>query len=128
MEGTHTGPSDYRFAVFHQPNTKFPSNVAKMLGFSKEQIATGLLSPVIGNTYAGAALVGLSAVLDVAEPGDKILVTSFGSGAGSDAFAIEVTEAVLKRRGNAPFTQDYINRRTEIDYGMYVRMRRKLAK
>jgi hydroxymethylglutaryl-CoA synthase len=128
MDGTNTEPSDYRFAVFHQPNTKFPTNVSKMLGFNKEQIKTGLLSPVIGNTYAGAALVGLSAVLDVAEPGDKILVTSFGSGAGSDAFAIQVTDAILARRENAPFTQDYINRRTEIDYGMYVRMRRKLAK
>jgi hydroxymethylglutaryl-CoA synthase len=127
LEGTHSQPSDYRFAVFHQPNAKFPQNVAKMLGFSKEQIETGLLSPMIGNTYAGAALIGLAAVLDVAEPGNRILVTSFGSGAGSDAFAIRVTDAILERRGKAPFTQDYIRRRTEIDYGMYVRLRRKLA-
>ena len=99
-----------------------------MLGFSTEQIETGLLAPVIGNTYAGAALIGLTAVLDIAKPGDRILMVSFGSGAGSDAFAIGATEAILKRRGNAPFTQDYIARRTEIDYGMYVRMRGKLAK
>ena len=36
--------------------------------------------PVIGNTYAGAALIGLTAILDVAEPGDRILMVSFGSG------------------------------------------------
>jgi hydroxymethylglutaryl-CoA synthase len=87
----------------------------------------GLLSPVIGNTYAGAALVGLTAVLDIAEPGDKILVTSYGSGAGSDSFVLTVQDALLERRGAALSTQDYIARRTEIDYGTYVRFRGKIA-
>jgi hydroxymethylglutaryl-CoA synthase len=82
---------------------------------------------VIGNTYAGAALIGLTAVLDVAEPGDKILMVSFGSGAGSDAFSIVVTDSITERRERAPKTQDYIARRTEIDYGTYVRYRGKLA-
>jgi hydroxymethylglutaryl-CoA synthase len=101
--------------------------VAAQLGFSKEQIAPGLLVSVIGNTYAGAALIGLTGILDVAEPGDKILMVSFGSGAGSDAFAIRVTDAILERRDRAPKTQEYIARRTEIDYGTYVRYRGKLA-
>ncbi len=127
MDATGTTPADYQFAVFHQPNTKFPQRVAGMLGFSKEQIAAGLLVPVIGNTYAGASLVGLSAVLDIAKPGDKILMVSFGSGAGSDAFAIRVTDAILERQHKAPCTQDYIARRTEINYATYTRMRGKLA-
>ncbi|RPI33362.1 MAG: hydroxymethylglutaryl-CoA synthase [Chloroflexota bacterium] len=127
MEATGTTPSDYRYAVFHQPNVKFPQKAASMLGFSKEQIASGLLVGVIGNTYAGAALIGLTAILDVAQPGDRILMVSFGSGAGSDAFAIEVTGAILERRDRAPKTRDYIARRTEIDYATYVRYRGKLA-
>ena len=92
LDATGTTPEDYRFAVFHQPNTKFPQRVAEMLGFKKEQIATGLLVPVIGNTYAGAAIIGLTAILDMAEPGDRIFMVSFGSGAGSDAFVLTVTE------------------------------------
>jgi hydroxymethylglutaryl-CoA synthase len=127
MGEMHTTAADYQWAVFHQPNTKFPQRVAKMLGFTKEQIAPGLLVPVIGNTYAGAAIIGLSAILDLAKPGDHILAVSFGSGAGSDAFDITVTEALLARRDRAPKTQDYIARRTEIDYGTYVRYRGKLA-
>ena len=54
-------------------------------------------------------------------------MVSFGSGAGSDAFAITVTDAILERRRRAPLTQEYITRRTPIDYAMYVRMRGKLA-
>jgi hydroxymethylglutaryl-CoA synthase len=127
MEATGTTPQDYQYAIFHQPNTKFPQRVGADLGFNKEQIAPGLLVPVIGNTYAGSSLIGLSATLDIAKPGDLILMVSFGSGAGSDAFMIRVTEALLGRRERAPQTKDYIARRTEIDYAMYVRMRGKLV-
>jgi hydroxymethylglutaryl-CoA synthase len=127
MQATNTIPANYQWAVFHQPNTKFPQKVASMLGFSKEQIAPGLLVPVIGNTYAGSALIGLTGILDIANPGDRILVVSFGSGAGSDAFAMRVTEKLPERRDLAPKTSDYIARRTEIDYGTYVRFRGKLA-
>ncbi len=120
-------PDDFAYAVFHQPNAKFPQRVAKMLGFRPEQIAPGLLVPRIGNTYSGSALVGLTAVLDIAQPGERIFVTSFGSGAGSDAMVLTVTEAITERRERAPRTEDYIARRTPIDYGLYVRYRGKLA-
>ncbi|MBP1702134.1 MAG: hydroxymethylglutaryl-coenzyme synthase family protein, partial [Chloroflexi bacterium] len=121
MDATQTTAADYKYAIFHQPNTKFPQRAATMLGFNMEQIATGLLVPVIGNTYAGAAIIGLTAVLDIAEPGDRILMVSFGSGAGSDAFSITVTDAVRERRDKAPHTTDYITRRTQIDYATYAR-------
>jgi hydroxymethylglutaryl-CoA synthase len=127
MDGLGSQASDYRWAVFHQPNAKFPQRAASLLGFTPEQIAPGLLSPVIGNTYAGAAIIGLTAILDQAAPGDRILMVSFGSGAGSDAFDITVTDRLTERRGKAPLTRDYIARRTEIDYATYARLRGKIT-
>jgi len=127
MDALGTKPSDYTWAIFHQPNAKFPQRTASLLGFAPDQIKPGLLSPVIGNTYAGAAIIGLTATLDVAQPGDRILMVSFGSGAGSDAFDITVTDKLPGRRDKAPKTQDYIARRTEIDYSMYARLRGKIA-
>ncbi|GAB4484111.1 MAG: hydroxymethylglutaryl-CoA synthase [Anaerolineales bacterium] len=127
MEELGLSAKDYRWAVFHQPNTKFPQRAAQMLGFTPEQIAPGLLSPVIGNTYSGAAIIGLTAILDIAEPGDRILMASFGSGAGSDAFDITVTDKLPGRRDLALKTQDYIARRTEIDYATYTRYRGKIT-
>jgi hydroxymethylglutaryl-CoA synthase len=127
MEASGTAARDYTWAIFHQPNTKFPQRVAAQLGFTKEQIEPGLLVPVIGNTYAGAALIGLTATLDVAKAGDRILMVSFGSGAGSDAFDITVTDNLASRRDLATKTMDYVARRTEIDYATYVRYRGKLA-
>jgi hydroxymethylglutaryl-CoA synthase len=128
LEMSGAKPEDFAYAVFHQPNAKFPQRAASLLGFKPEQITPGLLSPVIGNTYAGAAMIGLSAVLDIAKPGERILMVSFGSGAGSDAFDIRVTEKISERQNKAVTTQEYIARRTPIDYGTYVRYRGSLAK
>ncbi len=97
MAETGLKASDFAYAVFHQPNAKFPQRIAKSLGFTNEQIAPGLLAPVIGNTYSGAALIGLTAVLDIAKEGDLILMTSYGSGgAGSDSFILKVRKALKK--------------------------------
>jgi hydroxymethylglutaryl-CoA synthase len=127
MEALGTTAADYRYAVFHQPNAKFPERVAATLGFKPAQIETGQLVALIGNTYAGSALIGLTAILDVAEAGDRILLVSYGSGAGSDAFSIRVTDRLQANRGRAPSTRDYIERRTEIDYATYARFRGKLS-
>ena len=126
MEELGYTADDLTYAVFHQPNTKFPTQVARELGFRPEQYRPGLLAPNIGNAYAGAALVGFSAVLDIASPGDRVLVVSYGSGAGSDAFVWTVTDALPRRRPRAPLTADYLARRQVIDYGIYVRYRKKL--
>ena len=93
------------------------------LGFKDEQIRNGLLADKIGNVYSGSCMIGLTAILDVAQPGDRILMVSYGSGAGSDAFDLRVTDRVLEVRDRAPKTTDYIARRTVIDYATYTRFR-----
>src|SRR5258708_38352347 len=94
MHMLDTKPSDYTYAVFHQPNVKFPERAAKQLGFSEQQIKFGLLAGEIGNVYARSCLLGRTATLDECKPGDRILCVSYGSGAGSDSFAIPVTALI----------------------------------
>jgi len=126
MERMDCTAEDFDYVVFHQPNARYPAQVARQLGFRPEQYTPGLLSLVIGNTYAGSSLIGFSAVLDVARSGDRALVVSYGSGAGSDAFVWTMTDALAQRQALAPKTRDYIARRRLIDYGTYARFRRKL--
>lgn len=126
MDMMGTKASDYTYAVFHQPNVKFPSRAAEMLGFTEDQIRYGLLAGLVGNVYSGSCMLGLTATLDVAKAGDRILMVSYGSGAGSDAFDLYVTERIEDVKHRAPTTQDYIKRRTEIDYATYCRYRGKL--
>lgn len=98
MTKTKTTAKDYNYCVFHMPNGKFPRVVAKILGFTPEQLAPSLTVDHIGNPYSASSLIGLAAVLDVAKPGERIFFTSYGSGAGSDAFIFEVTSHILSRR------------------------------
>lgn len=126
LDETGTTAKDYAYVIFHQPNAKFPQKIAKEAGFAPDQLAPGLLSPFIGNTYSGAVPLGLCATLDIARPGDRILAVSFGSGAGSDAFSLTVTSKIDEVRALAPTTQAYIKRRTEIDYAFYAKYREKI--
>ncbi len=119
-------PEDVDYAVLHQPNAKFPTEAAKKLGFPIEKVKPGLLSPSIGNTYAGSSPMGLAATLDVAEPGDRILVVSYGSGAGSDAFSLIVQAGVVPKRDLAPKMGTLISRKRYIDYAVYARFRDKI--
>lgn len=121
-------PQDFTYAVFHQPNGKFPYQVAEELGFSKEQIACGMVTPKIGNTYSGATLIGLAAVLDKAKPDDRILAVSYGSGAGSDAFSIRVKKAIERKRDLAPKVGQFINDRIYIDYATYAKYKGLLVR
>jgi hydroxymethylglutaryl-CoA synthase len=125
-----TSAKDYTYAVFHQPNAKFPQKVAKTLGFTPEQIKPGLVVPRLGNTYSGASPVGLAATLDIAKPGDRIFVCSFGSGAGSDAFDITVTDAIngsAFRRDAAPSVEKLLSNPIYLDYAQYARHKGKIV-
>lgn len=129
MERAGMGPDGFEYAVFHQPNGKFPLRVGKMLGFTKEQIEPGLLAPKIGNTYSASSPLGLAAVLDAAEPGQRILMVSYGSGAGSDGFIFQVLDGILAARDRAAKTWDMIDRRKKyVSYGVYAKIRSKLSR
>jgi hydroxymethylglutaryl-CoA synthase len=123
-------PKDYDYAVFHQPNAKFPQRVAKTLGFTQDQIRPGLVVPRLGNTYSGSSMIGLAATLDIAKAGDRIFVASFGSGAGSDAFDIEVTDEIEGgsfRRDAAPGVEQLLKDPIYIDYARYARHKGKIV-
>ena len=126
MEKAEIKLSDVDHVVFHTPNGKFPLKVAKLLGFTKEQIKTGFVVDKIGNTYSAASLIGLASVLDVAEPNQNIIVTSFGSGAGSDAFYIRVTDEIEEKRNKSKTTKYYLDRKKYVDYATYCKFTNKI--
>ena len=126
LSDTGTTPKDYRFAIFHQPNPRFPFEVGKRLGFTQEQIMPGAVNNLIGNTYAAGAMMALSCTLDEANPGDRIFMTSFGSGAGSDTFVIEVKDRILKRRLGSVRLKERMKKFMLIDYGIYAKWRGKI--
>jgi hydroxymethylglutaryl-CoA synthase len=122
-----TTPKDYDYAVFHQPNGKFPTRMARTLGFKEEQVQVGLLVTEIGNTYSGAVLLGLAAILDEARPGQRIFMVGYGSGAGSDGFDLTVTKEIDHIRGPGVATvASMVKGGVFLDYATYAKFRGKI--
>ena len=98
-----------------------------MLGFTFDQIKQGWLVPHLGNTYSGASPIGLTAILDVAKPGDNIFMVSYGSGSGSDGFIFKVTDKLPAVQNLARHTRDQLdNNQIYLDYGTYTKFRQKI--
>ncbi|MGD2120760.1 MAG: hydroxymethylglutaryl-CoA synthase [Gemmatimonadota bacterium] len=120
-------PADFKYAVFHMPNGKFPLTAAKRMGFSQEQMEQGWVVNLMGNTYSGSSPTGLAAILDVADPDDLVLITSFGSGAGSDSFILRATDLLPERQDLAPKVRDMLDApRRYLTYGEYAKLREKI--
>jgi hydroxymethylglutaryl-CoA synthase len=127
LDRTGFKPADFRYVVFHMPNGKFPLSAGKQLGFTKEQFEVGWVVPLMGNTYSGSSPTGLAAILDVADPDDLILITSFGSGAGSDSFVLRATDLLPQRVDSARTVSSMLEGpRNYLTYGEYAKYRGKI--
>jgi len=116
--------NDVKYFVAHQPNVRFPVKVAKELGFKEEQYLPSLQVARFGNTYSGSSLVGLAAVLDMAKPDERILIASYGSGAGSDAYSLMTTSQIRDKRKRQKLTVEYQAKNPFIEYVDYTVYRR----
>ena len=126
MEQLKLKVEDIDYFVPHQPNIRFPVKVAKQLGFKEEQYLPSLKVANFGNAYSGSSPIGLAAVLDVAKPDERVVLVSYGSGAGSDAYSFMTTSQILEKRPRQKFT---VRHQTEnenleyVDYNTYRRLK-----
>lgn len=118
-------PADYTYAVFQQPYGFAPYAIGERLGFSKEQIEPGVIAPMIGDCGAASAMLGFANVLDSASSGQRILLVSYGFGAGSDAFNIEITPAIESHRPEISLSRLLQERKTMVDYATACRLEYK---
>jgi hydroxymethylglutaryl-CoA synthase len=81
----------------------------------------GILVDKIGNTYSAASLLELCSILDIAKPGQRILLTSYGSGAGSDSFDITITENIKDVQKKIKKVSEFVSEKKYVDYLEYKR-------
>jgi len=124
MEKLNLQPSDVNYFVSHQPNIGFPVKVATELGFKEDQYRAGLQVAKFGNTYSGSSPMGLAAILDKAKPNERIVIVSYGSGAGSDAYSLITTSQIEEKRRRQKFTIQHQIENKYIEYVNYDTYRR----
>jgi hydroxymethylglutaryl-CoA synthase len=121
LQETGLAPEDIDYFAAHSPNAKFPKEAAEEVGFEKKQYEPGLVVKMIGNLYSGSSLASLGAVLDVAKEGDKIVLSSYGSGSGSESYLFTVTDKIEEKRNRSiPIDIQIKNPKREyVDYYRY---------
>ena len=117
---------EFAYAVFQQFDGRTAYEIGKKLGFKENQISPSMTVTKIGDSGSASPLIGLCAVLDVARPGDRILVASYGSGSGSDAISLVATGKLVERRNNALMVENYLAQKEYIDYLTYLKFRKML--
>ncbi|MDD5087475.1 MAG: hypothetical protein PHI18_01580 [bacterium] len=69
----------------------------------------------------------MTAILDLAKPGDRIFMVSCGSGAGSDGFIYTATDKIKGKAKMAPQTHQQLDEnKVYLDYGTYAKFRGKI--
>ena len=119
---------DFDYAVFSQPDGKIAMKIGAQIGFTSEQMAPGLISRKIGDCGSASPLIGLAAVLDIANAGKRILVCSYGYGGGCDVLCLKTTDhlEILRKSGFYMTVKEIVDDGTEIDFKQYLRMERKI--
>jgi hydroxymethylglutaryl-CoA synthase len=112
-------PEDYAHVVIQQPDARAPASAAGKLGFQDPQLAAGMVSVNLGDLGAASAPMGLAAALEASKVGDRVLVVSYGSGAGSDALSFKV----LSDRKPAFTVSTETARKEYIDYVQYLKLK-----
>ena len=119
-------PSAFNFVVLPQFDGRLPLRIARKTGFEETQFIPSMIVSQVGDAGAASPLIGLAKVLDEAKPGHKVLVASYGAGAGSDAVSINVNEEIMKRKGGVPSVKDYLADKKYIDYIHYLKIKKMI--
>lgn len=124
LEKTGKKTGDYKYVIFQQFDGRIPVEVALKLGFKSEQVTPTLLCTKVGDTGSASCLISLASILDIAKPNERILVASYGAGAGSDALSLMATENIEKKRKNFLTVKDYLEDKEYVNYLTYLKFKR----
>ena len=92
-------PEEFSKAALYAPDARSLGGVVRALGLKPEQVQDPLFGK-LGNTGASFALLLLAHALESAQPGDRLLVASYGDGAHALCFtATDGIGASTPRRG-----------------------------
>lgn len=99
-------------------------SVARSLGFSKDKVTPGVYADKIGNCGAASSLISLALLLETAQAKQKLLLVSYGWGAGSDAFTLTVTDRNNLVKPPASIN-DLLGNKIVVDYAVALKYERK---
>ena len=116
MKNNSLKPEDFSKIVFTASDARQHDGLAKKLGFEASMVQSPFFNEV-GHMGAAGILAMLTAALEEAKPGDRILLANYGDGA--DVFVLKITE-VIRDLPFKPVVKEQLQKTRAIDYGTYL--------
>ncbi len=115
------GISEINKAVYYAPNARAHFNQAKIMGLDyKTQVQMPMFDEM-GNIGTASSFLQLAAALDEAQPGDRILLVSYGNGA--DVFIFKVTDHIKEVRNGEQVKDLIASKKMLPNYHKYLNLR-----
>jgi hydroxymethylglutaryl-CoA synthase len=109
-------PGDFSKVVLAASDARQIARLAGKLGFETAQVQDPFFAQ-IGHTGTAETLTMLTAALEEAKAGERILLVNYGDGA--DAFILRITEDITRFQERPPM-QERLKKNRSIDYGTYL--------
>ncbi|HEY1632466.1 MAG TPA: OB-fold domain-containing protein [Rhizomicrobium sp.] len=117
LEKTKIAGADIAHLILPCPFAKLDQTLAKASGIDPAKVRDNMAANV-GDAGAAQALLMLAAALEVAKPGEKILVAQFGQ--GCDALLFEATPAIASHKKGAGVSGALARRKEETNYNKFL--------
>jgi len=122
-------PGDFACVAISQPDGFLPLSIGTEVGFTEQQLKPGMLAGEVGDFGSASPLLSLEAILDTAKAGERLLLVSYGFGAGCDIISLRTTDElanVRKKRQAYASIRELIDDKEYTGYAQFLRQERKL--
>ena len=117
---TSTAASDFARVGLYAPDARSHAGAARALGVSREQLQDPLFGR-LGSCGAAFAPLQLAAALETAQPGERLLIASYGDGA--EVLGLTTAEHVEKLGPRRGVSWHLARRRVVPTYDLYLKAR-----
>ncbi len=129
LEEAEINPEEIDACALHQSNFVVPHNICGPLGLDfKKQIYPYLLTPRIGDCGSASSLLALAYILDEKQSQQKILLGSYGIGAGSDFIYLQTTSKIKEFSNHEKTVNDLLDDKIIVNYGTAQKYEYKLLR
>jgi 3-hydroxy-3-methylglutaryl CoA synthase len=122
LRSTGRKREDIAKVVLYGPDARTQATLVKQLGFPDAAAPKEPVMARVGNTGSSACLLGLASVLEESQPGDQVLVVSYGNGA--EALLFRCTDRLAKVRVARPVSAQLAAGHPLAQYGKLLNFRR----
>ena len=119
MEELELEAGDIHHLVLQQPDGRAPARAIRALPFTEEHLELGNLASLTGDTASCSTLLGLGRILDRGEPGQRVVLVSYGGGATAMSFLLQ---RPVSKRGESQLDR-FFEEKEYIDYTTYLKFK-----